>query len=946
MTDWKNKLLAFLHDPPHKPFRIAGHEDARESFLREVGLSLDDMRHHFVRLDDHMAAAADRLVFPDWEASGVKSDWRQSGFAFHHPMAGTALRQSEFPATPEAAETMMARALQRVGAKDGQAWERKFALVWRLWPELCARENGQLNFLVADTRIPDHTLWQHNGLVSALANCEQGVSFLLFQIGPVQDFIKQARKTQDLWAGSFLLSYLIAQAMLAVAKEIGPDAIIYPQLRGVPLADLAWHSQGILPSRLRASHPNELLTPNLPNRFLALIPTKWRRERDAKSLPEIAKEAVESAWKTIAQSVHDEIQERVGKDFSHEGARWDVFWDEQVERFPVVDYVVHQWADAEVALGLAADGTPPLSASDHGDPIALKDHAARWRQHPLHHAQVWAKQAIPPEHRDPRCYKHRSWKEGSEWKAELLDAQGQALRQDQTPILDNPGFACGLHYATTDWNLAAAKNARAFAAWTAIANVQSAAQPHGVPKDPLDGRNEVLGGPTSGGDDGDDPNHRFWTAMRDASWGDKHKANVFKGKQKYGAISVIKRLYPHVWLPKALDCQPPTFESVIDIAIAREEGEPAADEEPTYYAVLAMDGDDMGQWVSGIKAPPLMDLLAGDEADEKSPKGYFKKHWDAKCPAGLPPATKVRRSLTPGFHAALSEALGNFGLYCAGQVVKAFQGRLLYSGGDDVLAMLPADKAVQCAQALQLTFRGLDPESPEANASRRVQDVLKWKPDNRGGLFEFPAPGFLTCKQATGQDDHRRPNWPLMVMGPEATASVGVAIGHVRSPMQDTIQAARDAEHAAKSVPGKGAFSVSILKRSGESAQFSSRWESGVAGVWEELSSGVLDQTGRFAYRYLQLIRPLLASTATKNDGGWENRWTPDLKNSLEAELRHVLKQQANQSPADAESNAHRWIGWLIGKDLNQPTLTPRGFVHFWMAWAFVNRISEPKQEP
>jgi hypothetical protein len=74
MVNWENKLLAFLHDPPHKPFQIAGHEDARESFLREVGLTLDDMRHHFVRMDDHMAAAENHLVFPDPETSGVKSD--------------------------------------------------------------------------------------------------------------------------------------------------------------------------------------------------------------------------------------------------------------------------------------------------------------------------------------------------------------------------------------------------------------------------------------------------------------------------------------------------------------------------------------------------------------------------------------------------------------------------------------------------------------------------------------------------------------------------------------------------------------------------------------------------------------------------------------------------------------------------------------------------------
>src|SRR5207245_11410812 len=126
------------------------------------------------------------------------------------------------------------------------------------------------------------------------------------------------------------------------------------------------------------------------------------------------------------------------------------------------------------------------------------------------------------------------------------------------------------------------------------------------------------------------------------------------------------------------------------------------------------------------------------------------------------------------------------------------------------------------------------------------------------------------CKEHASPEEHHRPNWPLMVMRPEATASVGIAIAHVRAPMQETIQAARDSEHTAKSVPGKAAFCLSILKRSGESTQFAAKWETNVAGVWAELASGVLDQTGRFAYRYLQLIRPLLSSTATSKYGGWE----------------------------------------------------------------------------
>jgi CRISPR/Cas system-associated protein Cas10 (large subunit of type III CRISPR-Cas system) len=344
-----------------------------------------------------------------------------------------------------------------------------------------------------------------------------------------------------------------------------------------------------------------------------------------------------------------------------------------------------------------------------------------------------------------------------------------------------------------------------------------------------------------------------------------------------------------------------------------------------------MDGDDLGQWVSGAKTPPLLKVLAGAEADENSPKGYFKKHWQPAKAGGLR-ADAVHRPLTPGFHAALSEALGNFSLYCAAQVVGQFDGQLLYSGGDDVLAMVQAEKALDCAFALQCAFRG---ELP-ADAPHGVRLVLE-------DLFEFypDSPGFIRCKHSAGKQEHLRPSWPLMVMGPCATASVGIAVGHVRSPMQDTIQAARDAERAAKSVPGKGAFCISILKRSGESAQFAAKWDSSVAGVWAELTSGVLDQTGRFAYRYLQLIRPLLASTAADNDRGWEKLWTPGLINAVQAELRHVLKQQASQEPGHAASNAHRWIGALVGENLNQPALTPHDFIHFWMAWAFVNRLQD-----
>ena len=863
-TFWKGKLLAYLHDPPHKPVGIQYHEDQRGSFLNRFGLSEEDLRE-FKRRDDWQAAAADRLIFPDPSKSGLKVDWKESWMEFCHPLGGARLKAGAFPPTAAQLETELTRALEATRVTDREEWQRKFIVGWRLWPELAAREkNAHFAYLVADTRIPDHTLWHHNALAAAFTACEGQPAFLMFQIGPVQDFIAQSRKTQDLWSASYLLSFLIAQAMLAIADEIGPDAVIFPQLRGLPLADFHWWKRGYFGTgqKLRASHPNELLTPNLPNRFLALVPAARGQE-----LAALAEHNMRKTWEEIARKVKTFLEKQLG------GAcpGWDKNWNAQVERFPVVDWVVHPWASTATAVEQAKQNSPPLSGG--------------WENHPLHDALRWASEFIP-----------------------------KGERESYGPD-SNSGFAWALHFAATDWKFAACKNARGFPPWQRHGPLETA----GVPKDHLDGRNEVLGGV--------EPD-AFWRKLRETC--PRH----FKGSQLYGALTVIKRLWPEEYLKDLLDLDQatPVFQPVNEIAQVDEAIDAEGEDAEKYYAVIAMDGDDMGQWVRGVIAAPLVNSLA------EPAQVYFRKHWPVNVPS-LPAADVVLRPLSPGYHAAFSEALANFSLYCARPIVEAFGGQLIYVGGDDVLAMLPARTALDCAHALQLAFRGLNPAAPPAHASVSVQQELN-------KLFDYShhADGFLTLRKSNrgdvGRAGHLKPNWPLMVMGPCATASVGLAIGHVRSPMQDTIQSARDAEKAAKTLPGKGAFCLSILKRSGERAQFAASFQTGVAGVWAELRSGVLDQTGRFAYRYLQLIKQLLAASDRNSDGGWERHWTEDLKQSVAAELWHVLRQQANQEAKVAQSNASRWIGALIGEDLQQPVLAPRDFLHFWMAWAFVKRIS------
>ena len=64
MVNWKNKLLAFLHDPPHKPRAIVAHEDQRQSFLNRLGLDPDALKE-FDRSNDWQPTAAARLVAPN-----------------------------------------------------------------------------------------------------------------------------------------------------------------------------------------------------------------------------------------------------------------------------------------------------------------------------------------------------------------------------------------------------------------------------------------------------------------------------------------------------------------------------------------------------------------------------------------------------------------------------------------------------------------------------------------------------------------------------------------------------------------------------------------------------------------------------------------------------------------------------------------------------------------
>jgi CRISPR-associated protein Cmr2 len=149
--------------------------------------------------------------------------------------------------------------------------------------------------------------------------------FGIFQIGPVQEFITCAKKTQDFWSGSYLISYLTCVAMHEVVKVSGKDAIIYPNLDQQPL-------YGYVAKLEQDGKPWEqpplgnALKPTVPNRFVARLD-----DGNAKTLLDQSESKVNEVFLNITGHIQSEFWNKV-KDASLDQAIWKQIWQRQTEK--------------------------------------------------------------------------------------------------------------------------------------------------------------------------------------------------------------------------------------------------------------------------------------------------------------------------------------------------------------------------------------------------------------------------------------------------------------------------------------------------------------------------------------------------------------------------------------------------------------------------------------
>lgn len=656
----------------------------------------------------------------------------------------------------------------------------------------------------ADTRLPDHSMWHHFGLTSAIYSSLEinddkskgDLSLVVYSITPVQEFIGKARKLRDYWTGSVLLSYLAFVGITKVCEELGPDHILYPSLQNQALME-TWLSKNDeelgkclleVNSVLKTLDEESKSIASFPNKFVFICNNK-----DVKTICEEIEKKIAGEWKSTSNIVKEYIERKAE---AKGNKRLSEIWNNSIDK-----YWKYSWAATNFAT---INDKTELSS-------------------------------LLPE---------------IKWKNELQTVDIFAKESKSNIDFSN---LYGTTHSLVQGLLAAGKNKPIFA------NVHHSQKGE---KCPLCGESEILN--TFDIEAANDESKKaknysnnvkeFWGKLRKKENSDDDNFSQIGENERLCAVCSLKRflpnalnkkyenhiLYSTLRVPYEKENFPSTTEmsaweflqnfkendqkkiannlheneflneedfiSLIDSKIKDENKEIFKDlkkYETKYYAFLLMDGDKMGDLINGETTEATWENVLNFDMKSDSP---FMKEIDGKK------LKDVKRTINPAVHSMISDSLNNFARYGVQPCVRNGKGKLIYAGGDDVCAILPLSKAFEVAdkirQIYQLSYAEVTKDgsvalcSDEQNANKAIE----------------PKSNMAKIVTHLGHTDNQDKT--------KISLSGAIIIAHHKTPLKEIISDAHKVlDGVAKDKSGRNSLAIRLKKRSGGDRDTWFKWE-------------------------------------------------------------------------------------------------------------------------
>lgn len=729
--------------------------------------------------------------------------------------------------------------------------QKVFWWLWRCLPvEVCRKFGNDESLLLmpAETRIPDASIWSHGSLTAALAGALAGYDLTsaqikrwptnkntsrpyiaIFSFTPIQELIKASRKMRDFWAGSWILHYLSAKICWKLAQFYGPDSLVYPCLFQQPLID-AWllKQWPDFEQWIKKPSSQQILTAGFPNVLVLVLP-----EDRVKEAMQAAKQVLLQEWHNLGHLVFEELNDnrqwmpdlqensKAWKDWL--GAQWQTYWT----AVPLGD-IEKELKSSEIYQKNQPENQDWRNAQNLLCNLDKKRQL--FLEEELNFLQAAAKLRQEKQHRYPSSANVGSW-----WPY----------------LFDQTRFALSSIKSARTWKIPTAFGDR-----STISGLGPAVHP-----DNFGGHNDwVTEAQTKdlwqrrvGFFDGNEKLNSAETVKRclhkilpklfelskdeiAASYPDLTAgvAGYLKvhpeGKQHFeDACTEILRKFD--WAKKVIgemrgkwgiplaDARPQKYHPrllnagwLIEDAETENREQLRADvgslidsyypsnNPADWYVIAAGDGDGMSDWLKGKNLGNYGDFIPQELYEKLNESVEGKKLADLEMEVRQTFQTFLEqpKRMGPSTHNALSRALLDFSNQLVPYLTEQrYAGRLIYGGGDDVLAYTNLWEWDKWLWDIRECFRGV--KDPQDQFESRG-DYWQWKDEK-------------TLPQNLA---HR----PLFTMGHKATISFGIVIAHHSVPLAIALENIWEAEaeakeHISPDLTKKDAVQVRVLYSNG-----------------------------------------------------------------------------------------------------------------------------------